>query len=103
MTNIAGNLIFLISEQHVQFLIIPNYTIRQDSKKGIYRQNFKHFSSTKYITDLGKVNRDNTVNVLDRNVNKSFQNFSSKITNVLDKHMPITKVSLKEIKSKHKL
>ena len=56
---IAGNLISPISDHHAQFLIIPNYTITQNSKKGIYKQNFKHFSSKKFITDLEKVNWDN--------------------------------------------
>ena len=35
-------------------------------------------------------------------INKSFQNFSDKITDILDKHVPITKLSLKEMKSSNK-
>ena len=35
---IAGNLISPISDHHVLFLIIPNYTIIQNSKKDIYNQ-----------------------------------------------------------------
>ena len=97
---IAGNLISPISDHHAQFLIIPNYTT-QNSKKDISKQNFKHFSSKKY-TDLEKVNWDNILNVSEGNVNKSFQNFSNKITHILDKHVPITKLSLKEMKSSNK-
>ena len=37
---IAGNLISRISDHHAQFLIIPNYTITQNSKKDLYKQNF---------------------------------------------------------------
>ena len=36
------------------------------------------------------------------NVNKSFQHFSNKITDILDKYVPITKLSLKEMKSINK-
>ena len=61
-----------------------------------------HFSSKKFITDLEKVNQDNILNVFEGNVNKSFQNFSNKITDTLNKHVPITKLSLKEIKSNNK-
>ena len=61
-----------------------------------------HFRSKKFITDLEKVNQDNILNVFEGNVNKSFQNFSNKITDTLDKHVPITKLSLKEIKSNNK-
>ena len=95
---IAGNLISPISDHHAQFLIIPNYTT-QNSKKDTYKGNFKHLSSKTFITDLEKVNWDNILNVSEGNVNKSFQNFSNKITDILDKHVPITKLSLKEMKS----
>ena len=54
------------------------------------------------MTDLKQVNWDNILNVSEGNVNKSFQNFSIKITDILDKHMPITKLSLKEMKSSNK-
>ena len=53
---IAGSLISPIPDHHAQFLIIPNYTITQNSKKDLYKRNFKHFSSKKFITDLEKVN-----------------------------------------------
>ena len=99
---IAGNLISQISDHHAQFLIIPNYKITQNSKKDIYKQNFKHFSSKKFVTDLEKVNWDNTLNVFEGNVNKSFQFFSNKITDILNKHVSINKLSLKEMKSSNK-
>ena len=84
------------------FLIIPNYTTTQNSKNETYKRNFKHFSSKKFITDLEEVNWDNILNVFVGNVNKSFQKVSNKITDVLDKHVPITKLSLKEMKSGNK-
>ena len=99
---IAGNLISPISDNHAQFLIIPNCTITQNSKKDLYKRNFKHFSSKRFIADLLKVNWDNILNVSEGNVDQSFQNFSYKITDILDKHVPITKLSLKEMKSSNK-
>ena len=66
---IAGNLISPISDHHAQFLVTPNYTITQNSRKDIYKQTFKHFSSKKFITDLEKVNWDNILNVFEGNVN----------------------------------
>ena len=74
----------------------------QNSKKDIYKCNFKHFSSKKFITNLEKVNWDNTLNVFEVNVNKSLQNFSDTITYILDKHVPITKSSPKKMKSSNK-
>ena len=67
---IAGNLISPISDHHTQFLIIPNYTIPQNSKEDLYKWNFKHYSSKKFITDLEKVNQDNILNVSESNVDK---------------------------------
>ena len=49
---IVGNLISPISDHHVQVLIIPNYTTTQNSKNYIYKRNFKHFRSKKFLTDL---------------------------------------------------
>ena len=86
---IAGNLISPISDHHAQFLIIPNYTITQNSKKDLCKWNFKHFSSKKIVTDLQKLNLDNFLNVSEGNVDKSFQNVSNKTTDLLDKHVPI--------------
>ena len=99
---IAGNLISPISDHHAQFLIIPNYTITQNSKIDLFKPNFKHFSSKKFITDLEKVNSDNILNVSEGNAYKSFQNFSDKIKYILDKHVPSTKLSLKDMKSSNK-
>ena len=73
----------------------------QNSKKDIYKQNFKHFSSKKFIAGLEKVNWDNISNVSEGNVNKSFDNFSNKIRIYLT-NVPITKLSLKEMKSSNK-
>ena len=96
---IAGNLIFPISDHHAQFLIILDYTITHNSKKDIYKQNFKHFSSKTFIADLEKANWNNTLNVFEGNVSKSFQHFSNKITDILDKRESVIKLSLKEITS----
>ena len=91
-----------LSDHHAQFLIIPNCTTTKNSKNDIYNRNFKHFSSKQIIADLEKVNWDNILNVFEGNVNKSFQKFSNKIADILDKYVPITKLSLKEMKSSNK-
>ena len=44
---------------------------------------------------LEKVNRDNTLNIFECNVNKSFPNFSNIVKDLLDQHMPTIKLSLK--------
>ena len=52
--------------------------------------------------DLEKVNLDNILDVSEGNIDKSFQNFSNKITGILYKHAPIFKLSLEEMKSSNK-
>ena len=109
---IAGNLISPIPDHYADHHFpniwppIFNYTqlhaVTQNSKKDLYKQNFKYFSSKKCITDLEKLNWDNILNVSEGNVDKAFQNFSDKITDILDKHVPTTKLSLKEMKSSNK-
>ena len=83
----AGNLISLLYDQHGQFLIIPNYTITENSKNNIFIRNFRHFNSKTFIAYLEKVNWDNTLNVFDGNVNKSFPSLSNIVTYILDQHM----------------
>ena len=85
---------------HIFFIL--NYTITQNSKKDLYKRSFKHFSSKKCIANLEKVKFDNILNVSEGNVDKSFQNFPNKITDKLGKHVPITKLSLKEMGSSNK-
>ena len=99
---IAGNLISPISDHHAQLLIIHNYTTMQNSTNDIYKRNFKQFCSKEFITDSEIVNWDNILDVFEDNVNKFFQNVSNKITDILEKHVPITKLSLKEMKSSNK-
>ena len=86
---IASSLVFPISDHHAKFLIIPNYTTTQNLRDDIYKQNFKHFCFKIFITDLEKVKWDNILEVFLSNVNKSFPNISNKITDILDKHVPI--------------
>ena len=54
------------------------------------------------VANLEKVNWDNILNISETNVDKSFQNFSNKIADILDKHVPITNSSLKEMKISNK-
>ena len=68
----------------------------------IYKRNFKQFCSKEFITDSEIVNWDNILDVFEDNVNKFFQNVSNKITDILEKHVPITKLSLKVMKSSNK-
>ena len=64
---ITGNLVSSISDHHAKFLTLLNYATTQNSKKDIYRRNFKHFDSKKIIKNLVKENWDNTLNILESN------------------------------------
>ena len=68
-----------MSDHHAQFLIIPKCTRTQKSKNNVYKGNFKHFRSKKFITDLERVNWDSILNVFEANVNKSSKNFIIKL------------------------
>ena len=56
----------------------------------------------KIVADLEKVNWENILNISETNVDKSFQNFSNKIADILDKHVLITNSSLEEMKRSNK-
>ena len=101
-TEYANGGVLLYTKKAINYKLRPdynNYTTTQNSRNDIYKRNFKHFRSKRSIPDLEKVNWDNILNVFEGNVNKYFQNFSNNITDILDKHVPITKLNLKEMKS----
>ena len=68
----------------------------------ISKQNFKHFRSKKVYYRFIKNKQGCFLNVFEGKVNKVFPNFSNEITYILDKHVPVTKISLKEMKSSNK-
>ena len=76
---VADNHDSAISDHHAQFLILPNYTITQNSRTTSANKIFSVLFLNNLSTSLKKVNWDNTLNIFDGNVNKIFQNLFHKV------------------------
>ena len=71
-------------------------------KQALYRRNTKNFDRENFILDYLNINWDEILEVDKNDTNFSARIFMTKINNILDKHMPMKKVSQKEFKQKFK-
>ena len=65
---IAGNLCSVISDQLIQFLIVPSSFMHNSSKEKITKRCYKKLDKEKFKFDLGKDNWQKHCNNPDRNV-----------------------------------
>ena len=97
---ISGNITVGISDHMPQFSIIPlDPPYMLDAPKNIYRRNFKNFDAAKYIIDFNQINWD--FGEMD-DVNKYTTNFINTSERLLDKQVPLKKLSKNQLKQKIK-
>ena len=99
----TGNLTVGISDHLPSFLIVPKQNQNHLPKKhNLYTRNTKTFDRINFILDYLNINWDESLEAAKKDVNHSFGNFMSKINMLLDKYMPLKKISQKEFKRKFK-
>ena len=99
---VTGNITVNISDGHLPSFTItpkPNQT-HLPKKHNIYRRDYKHFDKDNFLLDLAQINWDDNLHPND--ANKSFENFLALINNLVDKYLPLKKLSNKEFKLIHK-
>ena len=95
---ISGNFTISLSDHLAQFLIISEQNHKLPTKHNIYKRDTKNFDKDNFIMDLLDIEWPIILD-LDRNdPNYSFNNFELSINNVIDKHMPLKKMSKKGLK-----
>ena len=62
----------------------------------------KHFDYENFILDYLSINWDDQLNIDKNDVNHSLSKFMSQINSLIDKYMPLKKVSQKEYKRRFK-
>ena len=65
-------------------------------KSNTYEWNFKNFDRNKLKKDFYKTNWDKVIHENDNNINDTFNSFYKTLTEVLDHHAPLIKVTQKE-------
>ena len=96
---ISGNLIYDLTDHLPNFLIISNYTCLPNNIK-MYGIDYSHFSESAFIEDCQSVNWEEVV-LSSSDVNM-FESLYTKLSEIIDAHVPVKKISNNQLKRKSK-
>merc|ERR1712080_322003 len=99
----SGNLTLAISDHLPSFFILPRDN--QDHtphKQNLYTRKTKNFDKINFIYDYLEIDWVTILEANKNDVNISLQKFLAKINELLDKYMPLRKVTKKEYKRRFK-
>ena len=99
---ISGNLCISISDHLPSFLLVPRGNQYHLPKQNFYKRDTKNFNRTDFILDFFEIDWDALVQLDKNDVNLSLTSFFTKFDELLDKHMPLKKLSKIELKRKTK-
>ena len=99
---IAGNLTLSISDHLAQFLIIPHSTNHIPKKHQIYTRDTKHFDRENFMLELLSVDWNQITFIEQRNPNVSFNSLFKTVDDLVDKYLPLRKVTKKELRTQKK-
>ena len=99
----SGNLSMKISDHLPSFMICPTQNQNHLPKKhNLYSRKCKNFDRENFLLDYFDINWNNVIEVDKEDVNHSLTNFMDEINALIDKYMPLKKVSQKDFKRKYK-
>ena len=102
MEGISGNLTICISDHLAQFLIIPGIKNKTPKRHNLYKRETKNFDRENFILDLLEIDWHSILELQNNDPNFSFNSFERSINSIIDKYMPLRKMTKKEIKQKMK-
>ena len=95
---ISGNFTFSISDHLAQFLIVPRIQNRPPKKHNICKRKMKQLNKADLVADVININWQETLSCEFGDPQYSFEKFDKKMTETLDRHVPLTKLNKKELK-----
>ena len=98
----SGNLTYHISDHLPQFSIFKNMNINSNLKHNNFKRNWSTFDQEKFVLDFFEINWKDKLNLNERNIDLSFDNFYKIINNLLDTHIPLKRLTKKQIKTMSK-
>ena len=100
---ICGNITATISDHLPQFLVSPNTFANPPSNKSeVFERDWSKFDQQNFILDYFYTNWSNLLNLNEKNVDLSTNNFFSAMNSLLNKCAPFKKISKYELKFKTK-
>ena len=91
----SGNLTLSISDHLAQFLIIPLDFSYIPRKINLYKRDTKNFDRNNFFADLTSIDWTSVLKLENENPNLSFNNYASTLNTIIDKYMPLRKITQK--------
>ena len=99
---ISGNLTLTISDHMAQFLIIPENNDNNFKKANIYKRDHKNFDRVNFTLDLLEIDWNKVIDIGRNDPNECFNRFEATLNPVIDKYLPLKKLSRKDVKNHFK-
>ena len=97
----AGNITTVISDHFCQFASLP--ILENTTFKNVrYERNFRNFNKNVFSDEMKNTNWEDFLEGNKKNADLSMNKFLEKVNNLIDKHLPIKKLSKQEILQKDK-
>ena len=98
------NLTATISDHLPQFFIAPHtFNNPPSGKSFIFERDWSKFDKEKFVLDYFDVNWNEKLEIMNKDIDHSFNNFLGEINVLLDKYAPFKKVSKYKLKLKKNL
>ena len=99
----SGNFMIGLSDHLPSFMIFPRKNQNHaPNKQNYYKRSMGKFDRVEFILDFLDIDWKHSLEIDKGDVNNSLQIFNTKMTELLDKHAPLKKVSKKAFKRKFK-
>ena len=99
---ISGNLTISISDHLAQFLIINEEVVKIPNKHNLYKRDKRHFHKEEFVADILDTDWQNIIRAEHNDPNLSFYLLDTTVNSIIDKHMPLKKMTNKELKLHYK-
>ena len=98
----SANLTMAISDHLAQVLLIPLDTKFKAPKVERYKRNTKNFDREKFLLEVLEIDWNDKIQLNKNDPNLSFKQLYSTVDSLINKHMPLQKLTKKELKLKEK-
>ena len=98
----SGNLTLSISDHLAQFLIIPMDYEFVPKKANLFKRETKNFDRENFIIDLLNIDWPSILKLEKEDPGYSFNSYEAKINTLIDKYMPLKRLTKREIKQQYK-
>ena len=100
---ICGNITATISDHLPQFLVSPNtFANPPSNKSNVFERDWSKFDQENFILDYFDIDWSNLLNLNEKNVDLSTNNFLNAMNSLLNKYAPFKKISKYKLKFKTK-